>query len=204
MNYRCSKIIWLIALVALCVSFMGATWNNRMNQAHEIAEIARDMGLSEDNPIIIEASRLWWESYNAEQIASVEEVTPWYTEDDVRIVATVIYNEAGYNCTERHMELVGAVIVNRVKHWAFPDSVTEVVAQPGQYSVYYTYANSRYTMNAMASDRWELCKELAVKALNGEVDCPENVVFQSNYSSLGHGTYECGYTFYSTTYFNYY
>lgn len=36
----------------------------RQVKAHEIAEAARELGLPEDNPIIQEASRIWWEEEN--------------------------------------------------------------------------------------------------------------------------------------------
>ena len=40
-----------------------AAWTNRQNKAHEIAEIARSIGLPEDDPIIQRAQEIWMEDY---------------------------------------------------------------------------------------------------------------------------------------------
>lgn len=133
-----------------------------------------------------------------------QDTEPWYTDDDVRIVATVVYNEAWYDCTDRHRELVAAVIFNRVNSPIFPDTVYDVICQKGQYSPAYTVENGKYHNKATKNeDAWNTCVEIAKKALNGGVECPEKVVFQSNYSNLGKGHYEIHKTSYSTTYFAY-
>lgn len=55
-----------LGVCALCVNVLAVDgWTERQDMAHEIAEMAREMGLSEDNPIIVESSRIWWEEENA-------------------------------------------------------------------------------------------------------------------------------------------
>jgi len=191
----CAAVILLLAGAALAAYVSPTGWTWRQDKAHEIAELAREIGLAEDNPIIVEASRIWWE----EQYAVPAR---WWTEEDRDIIARVIYNEAGYGCTERHMELVGAVIVNRVESPLYPDTVYGVVTQAGQYHASYADAGSYYGRRARESDRWEYCCDLAERALNGEVDCPDNVLYQANFRQ-GAGVYEYGYTSYSTTFFCY-
>lgn len=198
---RISVITILIFIMTM--SCASAAWSERAVMAHDIAEKARVLGLSEDNPIIVEAQRIWWEEYDSSTTTKQGQEKLWYTDDDVRIVATVIFNEAGYGCTERHMELVGAVLVNRVHSDKFPNTVYDVVCQPHQYLPAYANANSYYTQRAQQSDRWSLCVELAKKALNGEVECPNNVVFQANFVQGHGGGYERCYTSYSVTYFCY-
>lgn len=62
-----TRIIALIALVCLAVS--GYTyvehWTANQNTAHEIAELARGMGLPESDPIITRAQEIWWEEQRA-------------------------------------------------------------------------------------------------------------------------------------------
>ena len=63
-------IILLTALLVLTsVTPSYGAWNETQTKANQIANLARSMSLPEDNPIIQEASRLWWaeEQTKAEQ-----------------------------------------------------------------------------------------------------------------------------------------
>lgn len=162
-------IIVAAVLAAAALLTAAAPWTSRQHKAHQIANIARELGLPEDSAIISEASRLWW----AEQ-------------EDARIIANVVAHEAPY-CTERHQRLVAQVILNRVADPRFPDNVRDVVTQPGQYHPSYVNDLPDY---ASASPEIRRCFAAAVAALNGEVDCPESVIFQSEFEQLGAGTYE--------------
>lgn len=168
----------------------------QQEKAHTIAEHAREMGLTDDNPIIQEAMRLWWE---AEELREPE---PVVNKVDRDIVATVVYNEAGFGCSERHMELVAQVVVNRVNSPRFPNTVYDVVVAPRQYHPAYANPNSYYGQRARKSDKWALCQEVATRALLGQVECPSNVFWQANFRQ-GRGVYEIHRTSYSTTYFCY-
>lgn len=175
--------IVVLVLLAAALLIGAAPWTSRQTKAHDIAEIAREMGLSEDNPIIVEASRLWW----AER-------------EDTRIIANVVYNEAG-NCTTRHKELVAAVVLNRVASPRFPNTVREVVEAPRQYDPKYAQNLPDY---ATADETMRSCFHAAIAALSGEVECPKNVVYQSEFPNLGTGNYETIVpTIGQTTYFNY-
>lgn len=66
MNKRIFKIfiscLIIISIIStFCIAF---AWTDKQNKAHEIADMARSIGLAEDNPIIKEASRIWWEEQN--------------------------------------------------------------------------------------------------------------------------------------------
>lgn len=126
-----------------------------------------------------------------------------YTQFDIDIIASVIYNEANYGTSFRHRELVAAVVVNRVHSSMYPNTVYGVVTQPMQYLGAYADYNSWYMQNAMKSDRWSEYQEVAERALRGEIECPSNVLFQAEFKQ-GTGVYEIHETSYSTTYFCYY
>lgn len=181
------KPVIIVAVLAVAAILIAATpWTSRQHKAHQIAELARELGLPEDGAIIAEASRVWW----AEQ-------------EDARIIANVIAHEAPY-CTARHQQLVAQVILNRVADPRFPDTVREVIEQPGQYHPSYTQSLPTYST---ASPEELRCFDAAVTALMGGVDCPADVIFQSQYSSLGAGVYEkitvdTG-AYRSTTFFNF-
>lgn len=185
-----SKIIPIILIIFLSIFTTGAKnkndWTVTQNKLHQIAELARSIGLEENHPIVEEASFLW------------------YTElEDVKILANVIYPESN-NCTDRHQQLVGAVIMNRKNSEKFPNTIREVITQENQYNPSYVENLPDYMT---ASDEMKRCFKNAVMAYRGLVECPNNVLFQSNYPELGHGYYEVIYVdtthFKSTTYFAY-
>ena len=172
------------ACVLMCCGAAAHPAEQQKAAAHEIAEIAREMGLAEDDPIITRAQELWWE---AEAICT----------EDLRILANVIYYEAR-GCPDRHQQLVAQVVLNRVADPRFPDTVAEVVAQPGQYSPSY--------LTAAPMDIEPRVYENARAAMEGQVECPDNVVYQAEFTQ-GDGVYEVSYVdtgwYSSTTYFCY-
>ena len=78
---------------------------------HEIAELARFLGFSEESEIIQLCKKLWWEE-----------------QEKLDILAKVISCEAGV-CPWLHRIAVGQVVMNRVASPDFPDTVREVASQ---------------------------------------------------------------------------
>jgi len=179
-------LIIIIAVLLIRPAVAESRWTDKQAQAHEIALLAREMGLPESDPIIVRAQEIW----EAEQRQFII---------DRDIIATVIYNEAWAGCTDRHRELVAAVIMNRVKSDKFPNTVYDVVAQKGQYLLGYANGDPCYTPPLEVREE---CQEIAARALMGEIDCPDNVLYQAEFKQ-GSGVYEVGNTNYSTTYFCY-
>lgn len=103
--------------------------------------------------------------------------------DDLLLLSRVIYREAGSNWLSEEWKMsVGEVVLNRVASSEFPDTVREVVMQPGQYggrTKEFKYLRPSRT-----------CVEIALRLLSGEriLDEP-SVVFQSN-KHLGSGVYK--------------
>lgn len=66
-------------------------------------------------------------------------VEPAYTQSEAELMACVVQAEYGYG-DEKDKRLVASVILNRVEHPDFPDTITEVIYQPNQFVVsgYYT------------------------------------------------------------------
>ena len=55
--------------------------------------------------------------------------------NDLYILSHIINAEAGdSNCSHEHRIAVGSVVLNRVADPDFPDTIYDVVFQPGQYS----------------------------------------------------------------------
>lgn len=102
--------------------------------------------------------------------------------DDLMLLSKIIYAEAGsYWLSQEWKMCVGEVVLNRVASPEFPDTIAEVLAQPGQYYG----SNSRYFNNLLPN---EASVEAAVRLLNGERLMDPSVVFQANFKQ-GSGTH---------------
>lgn len=59
---------------------------------------------------------------------------PAYTDDDLRTLALIIYQEAGGDaCSDETRAMVGTVVLNRVASDRYPDTIQEVALQRKQY-----------------------------------------------------------------------
>ena len=74
----------------------------------------------------------------AEILAAIErdrQPEPSYTQADLDLLSRLIYAEAG--CTwipDWVQQMVGSVVLNRVESEYYPDTIREVIYQPGQYA----------------------------------------------------------------------
>lgn len=113
------------------------------------------------------------------------EAEPTYTDEDLEILALLIYQEAGGDaCSDDTRLKVGTVAMNRVADARFPDTLREVATQKRQYGrLYWTglvwpeRADKPEETHAV-----ERAYESARAVLEGErADLPEDVVFQAEF-----------------------
>ncbi len=100
------------------------------------------------------------------------EAVPKYTQEDVNLLAEVIYHENWYTDKD-HLAAyyTGAVVMNRVKSKNWPNTIEGVLYQRRQYSTTTLF----YTIQLPYE-----CYEMAERILrDGTDDVPENVVFQA-------------------------
>ena len=116
------------------------------------------------------------ESYETE----TSQEPPDYTDDELDLLARIIYAEAGGMSDECQL-LVGNVVLNRVADDRFPDSIYGVIYQKGQYSPTWNGA-----IHKKPSDR---AVENAKRLQSGERCCPAEVVWQSEFRQ-GNGVYK--------------
>lgn len=110
---------------------------------------------------------------------------PSYTEteavsassDDTSLLAALIYCEAG-NQSYDGMVAVGAVVMNRVYSSSFPNSISEVIYQSGQFTPAYSGTLASALENGVPST----CYDAAVAAIGGE-----NPVGSALYFNTGSG-----------------
>lgn len=117
-----------------------------------------------------------------------------YTDEDLFVLSHIIQCEAGY-CEREMMEGVGSVVLNRVADERFPNTIYEVVNQPGQYRP----VMSGTFQNAQPTDE---VIDVAIDLLTNGSKLPANVVWQANFPQ-GTGTYKTLSTSYSTMWFCY-
>lgn len=115
-----------------------------------------------------------------------------YSDNDIWYLSRVIQAESGY-CQREMMEGVGSVVLNRVESDLFPNSIPEVIQQPGQYSTLSWLSSQTPTEEVM---------EVTIDLLENGSKYPEDVLYQANFVQ-GSGVYKTLSTSYSTMYFCY-
>ena len=117
-----------------------------------------------------------------------------YTEQELSILAKVIYGEAN-GCPWEHMCAVDCVVLNRVADERFPNTISEVVAQPKQYSTAYLSG-----FDGIPQECWDAARAV----LDGEYTIPPEIVWQANFTQ-GNGVWWASYVdtgwYQSMTYF---
>lgn len=134
----------------------------------------------------------------AEILKAIEaDSKPKYTEEDLDLLARIINAEAGCSwIPDWVQQCVGSVVLNRVKSPRFPNTIPDVIYQPGQY-----YPKGSSTLNLTPDAR---TVENARYLLEHGSILPDNVVFQSNLVA-GSGIFKSYYDRWlgTTTYFCY-
>lgn len=99
----------------------------------------------------------------------------WQQEqDDIKLLAEVIYHENWYTDKERKAAYyTGAVVMNRVKSKNWPNTVKEVVYQKRQYAVV-----PKLFTEKIPDECYQMAKDIY---RNGTPDVPANVVYQARF-----------------------
>lgn len=118
-----------------------------------------------------------------------------YTDDDLYCLAHIINAEAGDdNCTHEHRIAVGSVVLNRVEADDFPDTIRDVVFDPGQYSPTW---NGTFEKEP-SQDSWDTAEFL----LENGSQIPEDCIWQAEFKQ-GSGEWNHYKTIYGITYICY-
>lgn len=100
-------------------------------------------------------------------------------EDMVYMLSHIICGEVE-DCDKQMKEYVGSVVINRIGSDAFPDTMAEVIFQPGQYAP--TWDGNYY------KEPGEETIEVAKDLIENGSKLPEDVVFQAEFIQ-GSGVY---------------
>lgn len=162
------------------------------DQAHQTAESLRQKGYDDSSAYIQAAQSTWWAAQD--EIVAYQKLSQ-YTDEDIRILTTAVFYEAGHT-TEQLREYVAQVVLNRVADSRFPDTVKGVITQPGQYAT--KYATQAATDSIKSADSqngtyyYAMCETAVKKAMMGQVDMPSNVLYQANFAQ-GKGVWQSVY-----------
>ena len=80
------------------------------DQAHQTAESLRQKGYDDSSAYIQAAQSTWWAAQD--EIVAYQKLSQ-YTDEDIRILTTAVFYEAGHT-TEQLREYVAQVVLNRV------------------------------------------------------------------------------------------
>lgn len=118
------------------------------------------------------------------EIEAPAEPEKTYSEEDLEMLALVIYQEAGGDaCSDETRLMVGNVVMNRVASDLFPDTIEEVLLQKRQYGrLHWTGLvwpeRASQSVEAHAVQRAYDCAE---RVLEGERLLPEDVIWQAEF-----------------------
>lgn len=112
------------------------------------------------------------------------ETEPTYTDEELEMLALVIYQEAGSDsCSDETRLMVGTVVMNRVADPRFPDTMYEVLTAKRQYGMLHWTGivwpdRANHPTEAAAVER---AYAIAERILLGERTLPEDVVWQAEF-----------------------
>ena len=137
MRKRIIALIFAVCLLSTTPVCAANTWTENQVKANQIATMARTMGLLENNPIIVEAQRIWWEEeqIKQEQVRKEQELNAFLEEHemDIRDMAGVMHKEAR-GLDARECSMVGWCILNRYDSLIFGSTIHDVMWARAQFA----------------------------------------------------------------------
>lgn len=101
--------------------------------------------------------------------------------EDLELLSEVMFWE-NYSNGYEVMLYTGSVVLNRVKHPDFPDTIREVLYQSGQYIT---------TPKFYTKEIPQEVKDIAMHLLLCGSQAPDRVIFQSTHREFGSGVWRC-------------
>lgn len=169
-----SKVAGLISQVSVRIN----KYSDEISDAEKKAlEYEKELKKSEEDLKVLK-QRLEEELRRSREAAqgkwrTIDQVT--FDEGDRKLLANIIYCEAGGEPYEGKLA-VGAVVINRLLSYKFPDTVLGVIYQKSQFS---PVASGRYEL-ALASDKaTAACYQAADEAMRGTTNVGTCVFFRT-------------------------
>lgn len=154
-------IVITLAMVLTAVTPVSAAgWTQMQTQANQIANLARGMGLAESNPIIQEASRIWWEEQARVEEEKRQEEAQFLADyhNEAVMIAKVMYCEARGISSKKELSMIAWTILNRYDA-GFASSISGVITAKNQFS----YRKSAPTLNDHGLDLLALAEDVLLR-----------------------------------------
>ena len=124
-----------------------------------------------------------------------------FTEADLRMLTTMVFKENGlvtndvlvvdaehpkgvYMPADVMHEWTAQVCLNHLKDSRFPNTIYEDLAYP-RYTSEYRSASLAAKCKSQYPEQWKRVEQSCLLAMNGYVDLPADVIYESNYPQLG-------------------
>lgn len=115
---------------------------------------------------------------------SMEDFYPEVEIEDVDLLARLMTAEMGYGASDYEYYLTGIVVWNRMKSDDFPDTLREVIYQPGQYQC----VENGHIERDWDELAWEIAEAVLETGTN-DTGVPDDLVFQAEFKQ-GSEVYE--------------
>lgn len=154
-------IMMSVMLVCVAVTPASAEWTETQVKSHTIATMARSMGLADDNPIIAEASRIWWMEQQAVEQAEAEAKAEFLQSyhNEVVMIAKVMYCEAKGISSKRELSMIAWTILNRFDNGGFGSTIPDIITARNQFA----YRSSVPTVNQCGIDLLSLAEDVLLR-----------------------------------------
>ena len=188
------SVCYMIVLLSIANNTINTNMQNALTpiQSYDKSQV-NELKLSDNKILVMELPTKIPHIEDDKNINSNEQK---YSDEDLYLLAQVIYAEAGSDWISDEIQfMVGSVVLNRVNSPYFPDNIYDVIHQKGQYQ--FILQDIDVVPNQRAIDN-------AKQLLDNQNDliCPSNILFQSE-SAMGDGIYKKYETKYATLYFCY-
>lgn len=151
-------IVFSLVLVFLLyngIPAIAAGRTRKQDTVHEIAELARSIGLPENDPIILRAQEIWWEEEHKNQLKEKYGIT----QAEINAIARTIWGEAGGIPNKAEQAAVAWCILNRYDN-DYGKSILNVITAKNQFDGYSPSFPLKENLVELAEDvvlRW--CRE---------------------------------------------
>ena len=191
-----NAFVWLAFMAMMIVFLRGIYKGVQSERKHEpeAVEYIEPVHIPESEELTAESEEIHTKteepyvvvlSYSFPEEADTERYDPSYTEEELEMLALVIYQEAGSDaCSDTVRQMVGEVVLNRVADDRFPNTIEEVLLQERQYGMLHwtglVWAERASDIaEAHAVQRAYDCAE---RVLCGERLLPDDVVWQAEFA----------------------
>lgn len=117
-------------------------------------------------------------------VTVTEDAERTYADDELELLALVIYQEAGGDeCTDETRRMVGEVVLNRTASPRFPNTIKDVLTQRAQYGRLY-WTGLQWPERATEETERDAVRrayECAEQVLTGPRILPTDVVYQAEF-----------------------